>query len=422
MNCIDLLLKSPVSEPLLQRFLSYVSTWTTSDANAAENGIQPSTEQQRLFAELLQNELKSIGVADVNITEHAFVCARIPATAGLEKVPSVCFLAHMDTVDEVEGRNVLPQVFKKYDGSVINLKNGVVLDPAKDKYLAEACGDTIITSDGTTLLGADDKAGIAIIMTAISELISQKLPHGQIEIVFSPDEETGHGMDHVPLGWFHSTQCYTFDGGHVGEIEIECFNAYKAEIQFNGKAKHTGTARPDMVNAISMAAAFLQMLPHTERPETTDERQGFYAPMEISGHIESANVTLFLRDFENEGMEKRINYVKQLADVVASQFAGGSATVKITQQYLNMYQKIKKQPLVAEILKQALQNTGIEPRLMPIRGGTDGSRLTELGLPTPNIFTGGHNFHSKSEWASLSQMLCGVKTMLELIKLWTEQK
>lgn len=422
MNFINHLSKTNTADALLKRFLFYVSNWTTSDSAAADNGIQPSTEQQRLFAGILESELKSIGVPDVTVTDHAYVCARIPATSGLEKVPSVCFLAHMDTVDEVDGRNVKPQVHKKYNGSLINLKGGTLIDPEKDRFLAEAVGDTIITSDGTTLLGADDKAGIAIIMTGIAEIISGNIPHGQIEIVFSPDEETGHGMDHVPLGWFHSTQCYTFDGGHAGEIEIECFNAYKAEILFTGKAKHTGTARPDMVNAVSMASSFVQMLPPAEKPESTDGRQGFYAPMEISGHIESAKVVLFLRDFENDGMEKRIDTVKKLASAVEVQYPGGRTEVKITQQYLNMFQKIQKKPLVADILKRALLNIGIEPSLLPIRGGTDGSRLTELGLPTPNVFTGGHNFHSKSEWASLSQMVCAEETVVELVKLWAEEK
>lgn len=422
MNFINRLSKSNVAEPLLQRFLRYVSIWTTSDSVAADKGIQPSTEQQRIFAEMLAKELKSIGVFDVTVTNHAYVCARIPATAGLEKAPSICFLAHMDTVEGVEGQNVMPLVHKKYDGSVINLKGNIKLDPAEDIYLANSVGDTIITSDGTTLLGADDKAGIAIIMTGIDEIISKNIPHGQIEIVFSPDEETGHGMDNVPLDWFQSAQCYTFDGGQAGEIEIECFNAYKAEIQFKGISKHTGTARPDMVNAVSMASSFVQMLPHTERPETTDGKQGFYAPMEISGHIENAKVVLFLRDFETDGMQKRINVVKQLAATIEAQYSGGSVNVKITQQYLNMLQKIQKQPLVADILKQALKNVGLEPIFHPIRGGTDGSRLTELGLPTPNVFTGGHNFHSKSEWASLSQMVCAEETMIELVKLWATKK
>ncbi|MBO6099888.1 MAG: tripeptide aminopeptidase PepT, partial [Spirochaetaceae bacterium] len=346
MNFTNHLSKTDTADSLLKRFLSYVSTWTTSDSVAADNGVQPSTEQQRIFAGVLEAELKALGVSDVTVTDHAYVCARIPATAGLEKVPAVCFLAHMDTVEEVDGRNVQPQVFKNYDGGIISLNGGTVIDPAQDKFLAESAGDTIITSDGTTLLGADDKAGIAIIMTGITEIISAGIPHGELEIVFSPDEETGHGMDNVPLGWFHSTQCYTFDGGHAGEIEIECFNAYKAEIEFTGKAKHTGTARPDMVNAVSMASSFVQMLPPCERPETTDGRQGFYAPMEISGHIENAKVVLFLRDFETDGMERRISTVKQLAAATASQYTGGSADVKITQQYLNMYQKIQKNPLV----------------------------------------------------------------------------
>ena len=360
-----------------------------------------------------------MGVNDLTLTKESYLCARISAEKGYEDCPSVCFLAHLDTVEEVSGKDVNPLVFSNYDGNPISLKNGIVLDPDEDSALAQCAGDNIITSDGTTLLGADDKAGVAAIMTAIDYILTNKIPHGQIEVIFSPDEETGHGMDHVPIEWIHSKFCYTVDGGDAGEVEAECFNACKADVMFEGRAAHTGTARPGMVNAVTMAAKFLQLLPQQESPETTDGYQGFYAPMEVAGHIESAAVILFLRDFETDGMSRRIETVKTLAKATEAAFPGGKVTVKVTEQYKNMKDGIMKNPVVMEKLVQAVKNVGLPVRFVPIRGGTDGSRLTEMGVPTPNIFTGGHNFHSKKEWASLSQMTFAVEVICELVKLWS---
>ena len=422
MSNLQNLKKTFITEPLLKRFLSFVKIWTTSDSSVADKGIQPSSERQRDFAQLLQNELRLMGVSDLTLTAESYLCARIPASKGYENCPSVCFLAHIDTVEEVSGKDVKPLVFSNYDGNQITLKNDVSLDPDEDSALAQCAGDTIITSDGTTLLGADDKAGVAAIMTAVEYILKNAVPHGQIEVIFSPDEETGHGMDHVPAGWIQSKFCYTVDGGDVGEVEAECFNACKVDVTFEGRATHTGTARPGMVNAVTMAAKFLQMLPQQESPETTDGYQGFYAPMEVAGHIESAGVILFLRDFEKDGMSRRIETVKMLAKATEAAFPGGKVTVKVTEQYQNMKDGIMKNPVVMEKLVQAVKNTGIPVRFVPIRGGTDGSRLTEMGFPTPNIFTGGHNFHSKKEWASLSQMTSAVEVICELVKLWSIEK
>ena len=405
------------SNNLLERFLRYVKTWTESNSENADNGIQPSSPMQMDFAKELENELKTIGITDIFVSEHAYVCARIPATKGYEKYPSIGFLAHMDTVDEVTGKNVNPQIFKNYDGSVLNIGNGVVLDPAKDKLLAQSKGQTIITTDGSTLLGADDKAGIAAIMTAAENIIRKNIPHGQIEIIFSPDEETGHGMDNVPTDWIQSKQCYTLDGGHIGELETECFTAYKSELTFTGISTHTGTARPNMVNSITMLSAFVNFLPQTESPETTDGYQGFYAPMQISGGIEQSNLTIFNRDFTMEKMQKRLDNIDIFAKAIEAKFPGGKVDVKHTKQYVNMKEKLDENPLVVKKLVQAVKNLGITPTFSPIRGGTDGSRLTEMGIPTPNVFTGGHNFHSRSEWASLEQMEAASKTVIELVKL-----
>ena len=412
-----------IAQPLLERFLRYVQTWTTSDADKADKGIIPSTERQRDFAQKLERELHDLGIEDVHVTDHAYVCARIPASKGYEKAPSIGLLAHMDTAEEVSGKDVRPQVIKNYDGSPVRLKENVVLDPAQDTALLLSVGETIITTDGTTLLGADDKAGIASIMTALDMLLNtDKKPHGPIEVIFNPDEETGHGMDKVPLDWLRSKQCYTIDGGHIGELESECFTAWKSEITFNGKAKHTGTARPDMVNAVTMAAAFVNLLPQNESPEATDGYLGFYAPMQISGHIERANVLLYLRDYTDEAMERRKKTVGVLAKAMEHKFPGSSVKVKHTKQYVNMKGNLDKNPEVMETLLKAAKKVGVEPVSKPIRGGTDGSRLTEMGRPTPNVFNGGHNFHSRREWASLNQMTYAVGLILELIALWAEKR
>ncbi len=384
---------------LLARFIDYAKTFSTSSSAAADKGRQPSTECQRDFANKIAAELKSLGFEGVQVTKYGYVYAYIPAnlaggagTAGGAKnsAKPFCLLAHLDTVEECSGKNVKPQVKKSGD-------------------------DTIITSDGTTLLGGDDKAGLAAIVTALHYLIKNKnIPHPKIEICFSPDEETGHGMDNVPLDLIKSKFAYTVDGGHIGELECECFNAYKSEVVFTGKAAHTGDARAaEMVNAISAASLFVQSLPKTEAPETTDGYDGFFAPFEISGSMEKARVALLLRDFDSDGMERRKKLVKKLADSAAASY-GASVKVKHTQQYLNMKKGIEKASFVKERLVQAYKESGVEPVFKPIRGGTDGSRLTEMGIPCPNIFTGAHQFHSEREWVSLGQMLCAADIIVNL--------
>jgi tripeptide aminopeptidase len=405
-----------MKKELLNRFTKYVQIWSTSDSEKADAGIQPSTERQAEFAKILESEMKEMGLQDVQTTKHCYVYGSLPATAGLEDREPLCLIAHMDTVEEVSGENVKPVIHENYSGERIVLDSGDIIEPKCDADLAEAGrnGETIITSDGNTLLGADDKAGIAEIMTAVSEIISKKLKHGKIELLFSPDEETGHGMDNVPLNLLQSKRAYTVDGGHIGELETECFNAYKSDITFTGKSKHTGNARPDMVNAISMAASFLQNLPKNEAPETTDGKQGFFAPMAVEGTIEQAKVCVFLRDFGKGGMARRKMIVENLAKMTAELF-GGKVEVKHTFQYENMKDKLEENPGVVESLVSAYKKAGVEPRFVPIRGGTDGSRLTEMGIPTPNIFTGGHNYHSRTEWASLEQMAKAREILVQLM-------
>ena len=407
--------KSDFQKKLLNRFLKYTKIWTTSDSANADAQIFPSTENQQIFAQNLKEELSSLGLENVQVTEKSYVYAILKATEGFENSPSFCLLSHLDTSEEVSGKNVNPQVFENYDGSLISLEN-ISIDSSGDEELSKIAntGDTLITTDGTTLLGADDKAGVAEIITAVEFLIQNKIPHGDIEILFSPDEETGHGMAFVPLNLLKSKHAYTVDGGSQGELETECFNASSATVTFFGKSTHTGTARKQkMINAVMMASKFLENLPHTEFPETTDGYEGFFAPIEISGSVEKAQVYILLRDFEESGIEKRIFQIKKIAESV--EFAtGGKVSVQIKEQYKNMKNALEKSPETVELLKKAYENSGITPDFIPIRGGTDGSRLSEMGIPTPNIFTGGHNFHSRFEWASLNQMTQAVNVLINL--------
>ena len=411
--------ESLVQKELLDRFIKYVKIWTESDSCKADQGIIPSMERERDLAEVLESELKLFGLTDIQITDNCYVYGVLPASEGFENVSSFCLLAHIDTVEEVSGKDVKPIIHSKYDGAKIYLNCGVCLDPEIDDNLALAAKnlETIITSDGTTLLGADDKAGVAEIMTTLQYLVGHpELNHGRIEVLFSPDEETGHGMDNVPLNLIKSKYAYTVDGGHIGELETECFNAFKSEVIFTGVSTHTGTARGKLVNAVSMVSSFIANLPRHESPETTCAYEGFYAPMTISGSIETAKAVLFLRDFDMASMEKRKALVERLAQSVAESF-GGKAKVIHTQQYLNMRDSFKASPHVIENLESAYRKAGLEPVFTPIRGGTDGSRLTELGIPCPNIFTGGHNYHSRTEWASLEQMEKASEVLLNLILL-----
>jgi tripeptide aminopeptidase len=406
-------------EPLIvPRFMNYVQIWTESDRHAEST---PSSLGQWDLARTLQNELLELGVKEVDLNPHCYVIAKIPASKGKEGIPPVGFLAHLDTASDVSGKDVKPQLVKEYNGGKITLSGELVLDPAKEAGLAEQKGKAIIHADGGTLLGADDKAGIAEIMAAVEYLMAHpEIPHGPVEIIFSPDEETGKGLPEFPLNRIKSRACYTLDGGPIGELEAECFNAWKADIEFKGRVIHVGAARGILANAALMAASFAVMLPRSESPEATDGYYGYYCPMEISGDLEKARLEIFLRDFESEGMKRRLDALESIAKTIEAQFPDGKVIVKKIPQYYNMRDKINEQPQVLERLKTAMDNIGIAWKLKPIRGGTDGSRLTEIGIPTPNIFTGGRNFHSRLEWAAVSEMCAACKVIIELIRIWGE--
>lgn len=393
-------------DKLLDRFCRYVKIWSESDGKAADAGVFPSTEQQWDFAKVLVKELRNLGTRNIYLTDNCYVVGKIDSniidTEERKKYPAILLMAHMDTVDEVSGKDVHPVI---------------TMPSAAESPTGEA--DTIIKTDGTTLLGADDKAGVSAIMTAIEYLMNhyEDLPHGPIEVMFSPDEETGHGMDKVPLNILKAQAAYTVDGGDEGELECECFNAYAAKVSFIGKACHTGDAKAGgMVNALTMAGNFLACLPRDMAPETTEGYQGFIAPMDISGSIEETHIELLLRSFYIEEIDKEKILIRDLAEKVASEF-GGSAQVEFKQQYLNMKEKMDQNPEVVAKLEKAYLAAGVKIVKKPIRGGTDGSRLTEMGIPTPNIFTGAHDFHSRNEWCSLNQMSKAADVIINLLTI-----
>ncbi|MBP5519242.1 MAG: tripeptide aminopeptidase PepT [Treponema sp.] len=391
---------------LLNRFCRYVKIWSESDGKAADRGVFPSTERQWDIAKVLVKELRNLGTRNVYLTDNCYVVAKIDSNIidpqERAKYPSILLMAHMDTVDEVSGENVKPVI------SILSAKESPT---GQD--------DTIVRSDGTTLLGADDKAGVSAIMAAVEYLMNhyedENLKHGPIEVMFSPDEETGHGMDKVPLNILKSECAYTVDGGSEGELEAECFNAWSCTVCFTGKACHTGDAKAGgMINAVTLAGNFAAELPREMTPETTEGYEGFIAPMEISGTIESARVDMLLRSFDVDEIEKEKEIIKAAAKKVTEKF-GGTFELGFRQQYLNMKQKMDEHPEVVARLEKAYEAAGVKVVKKPIRGGTDGSRLTELGIPTPNIFTGGHEFHSRNEWLSLNQCAKAADVLINLL-------
>ena len=404
---------------LLDRFCRYVRIDTTSDRHSLSS---PTTESQAAFARVLASELRQLGAASVEVDERAFVIARFdpPKSEGGSPVPTIGFMAHMDTSSAAPGKDVTPIVHRAFDGKPILLADGLILDAAEFPDLTGHVGDTIVTSNGSTLLGADDKAGIAAIMSAVEHLAAHpELPRPRLEVIFTPDEETGLAMPHFPFPRLSSSACYTVDGGEQGSVEAECFEAYRVKASFKGRSIHPGTARGKLVNAVEMAGSFLCMIPRAESPQATDGRYGFYFPMEISGNVESAEIEVFIRDFDDNECLRRIEALKAAAQTLRCAYPGGSISVMAEKQYTNMKRKLDERPEVLDRLIQAVKLAGLEPKLEPIRGGTDGARLTEMGIPTPNLFTGGGNYHSRMEWVSVSGMVKAAETLVHLAGLWT---
>ena len=408
-----------MSNKLLDRFCRYVQVETT----AVEDTDQyPSSPGQLELGKLLMEEMKAIGLQDVAGYEGGVVMGTVP---GNVEAPTIAWIAHQDTSPEAPGKDVKPIVHENYDGNDIVLPG----DPSKvikvSEYPDRAAlkGKTIITSDGTTLLGADDKAGIAAIMTAAEYLVSHpEIKHGPIRVVFTCDEEVGRGTDKVDIGKIDAVAAYTLDGEGEGGIENETFSADLATVTFIGFNIHPGFGYGKMINAIRMAGEFLAKLPRDKAPETTRDREGFLHPYVLEGGVDKASVKILLRSFVTEELAEQAELLKKLAAEVEQSFPGGKVQVEVRKQYRNMIEHLEKEPRAVKLAEQAYRNLGIEPKFTSIRGGTDGSRLSEMGLPTPNISTGMHNFHSPLEFACLEQMQAAVDMLVELAKLWGQEK
>lgn len=403
-----------------ERFLKYVSYWTTSDD---ENNHIPSSERQFELAKVLEKELNELGLEKVILTDHCYVYGLLPATKGYEYTKAIGFIAHMDTAPDYSGKDVKPQVIENYDGKDILLKgSGEFLKVSDFPELQTLIGKTLITTDGTTLLGADDKAGISEIMTAIEQIISSGVPHGDIWIGFTPDEEVGHGADLFDLDYFKADFAYTLDGDYEGEVAYENFNAAGATFNIKGVNVHPGEAKNIMVNAAAVACEIQSRLPEQETPSHTEGREGFYHMISISGDVASAKLSYIIRDHDKDIFETRLNTLRALELEMNQKYGNGIVSLTINHSYSNMIEVIDKHPYTVELAKTAIQNIGLEPLSRPVRGGTDGARLSFMGLPCPNLGTGGYGFHGPYEHVTIEGMNTAIEVIKELVKLTTELK
>ncbi|HTO24395.1 MAG TPA: peptidase T [Gaiellaceae bacterium] len=408
-----------LAEDAAERFLRYVRIDTQSDADSE---TYPSTAKQLDLLRLLVKELEELGLEDAAIDEHGYVTASVPATVDGD-VPTIAFFAHVDTAREVSGANVSPQRIV-YEGGEIPLgDSGSVIRPEESPQLPSHVGHELITTDGTTLLGADDKAGIAEIMAAVAYLVAHpEVPHGVVKVAFNPDEEIGRGVVHFPVDEFGAVAAYTVDGSTVGEVQQETFSGAEVRMRIRGRAIHPGWAKGEMVNAIKLAGDVLGRLPKDGlSPETTDGRDGFVHPTVVSGDSTEVELRFIVRDFENELLDAHVEVLRGIAADVAATDARCSIDVESRIQYRNMRDTLTRHPEIVANLEEAVRRLGIEPRLTSIRGGTDGSALTEMGLPTPNIFTGGHDAHSEREWICVEDMGLAAAAVVETAKVWAER-
>jgi tripeptide aminopeptidase len=405
---------------VLDRFLRYVQVDTQA---AYDADTYPSSLKQLDLTRRLADELRDLGLGDAKVTDHGYVFATLPAV-DTEGAPTVGLIAHVDTSPDAPGAGVDPQVWRDYDGGELRLPGDPeqVLSPETSSLLGERIGHDIVTSDGTTLLGADDKAGVAEIMAAVAYLSAHpELPRPTVRIAFTVDEEVGHGTDHFDLDRFGADFAYTLDGQKVGDIENETFSAIGLTVTFRGRGVHPGTAKSKLVNAIKLAAEFVTRLPRDGlSPETTEGRQGFVHPGRIEGGGERTTVHLIARDFDWELLHQHVALVDRLAREVAESVPGAAVDVTHAVQYRNMREVLERHPKIVEAAEEAARRVGLEPARGSIRGGTDGSRLTEMGLPTPNVYTGGNEYHSVREWISVQDLAVSAATVVELVRVWAE--
>jgi tripeptide aminopeptidase len=407
---------------VLERFLRYVRYDTQSNESSS---AYPSTPTQLVLLEALARELETLGASDARMDAHGYVTATVPATSLKANVPVIGFIAHVDTSPEMSGAGVKPRIHRDYDGRDIVLPDdpSAVLRCSEIPALAERIGDDIVTASGTTLLGADNKAGVAEIMTAVEHLLAHpEVPHGVVRVAFTPDEEIGRGTKHFDVAAFGAQCAYTMDGGSRGDLEWESFSADAMTVTFFGFNTHPGYAKGRMVNAIKVAAAFIDSLPAEGlSPETTDGRDGFVHPYSIQSAVDRSSVRFIVRDFEVRGLKEKEELLASLAEQTASRFHPARVEVAIEEQYRNMGEVLDRYPAVVEHAREAMRRAGLTVRERPIRGGTDGSRLSFMGLPTPNLFAGEHNFHSRLEWVSVQDMEKAVEVIVNLARVWEER-
>jgi tripeptide aminopeptidase len=405
---------------IIDRFISYVTIDTESDANSETT---PSTAKQWDLANKLVDELKAIGMQDVTIDDKAYIMATLPSNV-IHEVPTIGFISHFDTTPDFTGANVKPQIIPNYDGKdiVLNAAQNIILSPSYFKDLLLYKGQTLITTDGTTLLGADDKAGITEIVTAMEFLIKNpEIKHGKIRVGFTPDEEIGRGAHHFDVAKFGAEWAYTMDGSQIGELEYENFNAAGAKIIFKGKSVHPGYAKGKMINSMLIANDFISELPSDETPETTKGYKGFFHVHHLTGSIEETVLELIIRDHNKKKFEKRKELIEKITRKInkkfAKQFGADIVTAEIKDQYYNMKEKVTPVKHIVDIAERAMREIGIKPLIKPIRGGTDGSQLSYKGLPCPNIFAGGHNFHGKYEYVPVESMQKAVEVIVKIAEL-----
>ena len=403
---------------LKERFLKYVAINTRSDENS---DTFPSTAAEWDLLNLLVEEMKLLGLEDVTIDKYGYAMGTIPATKGKEGAPVIGFLAHVDTSPDMSGENVRPRIIESYDGEDIVLNNTLTMKVAEFPELQKFIGHTLIHTDGTTLLGADDKAGVAEIMTAAEYLMAHpEIEHGRIRIGFTPDEEIGRGVDFFDVKAFGADFAYTMDGGYEGELEYENFNAAGAKITIQGRNVHPGYAKNKMINAIEVACELNSLIPAVERPQFTEGYEGFYHCVGFNGTVENATISYIIRDHDADLFEKKKVWMHNIVGMLNNKYGEGVLTLTLKDQYYNMRKMVEPHPQVIENALAAMREADVEPIVRPIRGGTDGARLSFMGLPCPNIFAGGMNFHGKFEYCSLNSMEKAVKVIINIAKKWAE--
>ncbi|WP_339252136.1 peptidase T [Paenibacillus sp. FSL P2-0136] len=405
-----------MKEELIRRFVSYAEMDTQSSEDSESC---PSTPGQMVLAHKLAEELQELGLTEITVDEHAYVMASLPANTDKE-VPVIGFLAHLDTATDFTGTNVKPQIVENYDGQdlVLNEAQNIIMSTKSFPELSGYKGHTLITTDGNTLLGADNKAGIAEIMTAMAHLLAHpEIKHGKIRVAFTPDEEIGRGPHKFDVAAFGASYAYTVDGGPLGELEYESFNAAAAKITFHGVNVHPGTAKGKMIHSSKIAMAFHLRLPAGEAPEFTDGYEGFYHLISMQGSAEHSKLHYIIRDFDRGQFENRKSNIAAIVEEFKSTYGADNIILELNDQYYNMREKIEPVRHIVDIAREAMEGLGITPVIRPIRGGTDGSQLSYMGLPTPNIFTGGENFHGKFEYASVDVMLKAVQVIVEIARL-----